>query len=100
MTCQCPLPTFKSDRPFTPFGPDTCAPFEARRGGQMPAQAPLQLAVFGLSSAKRYRVRPDDVVSTVPIPAILAVEILTSCRWCLSGVGAGGPAWHRQNQGE
>jgi hypothetical protein len=75
-TCQCPPPTLSSDRPFTPCGPETCAPFEARSGGQILAQAPVHFDTPGESSVKRYSVRPDAVVNTVPTPATLAVETL------------------------
>ncbi len=47
----------------------------------MLAQAPLHVEVPGLSSEKRYSVRPEEVVSTVPTPEILAVEILTVLAW-------------------
>ena len=75
-TCQWPLATLINERPLTPFGPDTCAPLAARSGGQILAHAPVHVAV-PLSSVKRYSVRPDAVVSTVPTPATLAVETLT-----------------------
>ena len=67
-TCQWSLPTFITARPFTPFGPDTRAPFGARRGGQILAQAPVHDDVPGLSSVKRYSVRPEAVVGAVPTP--------------------------------
>ena len=76
-TCQRPFPTLSSDSPFTPCGPETCAPFDARSGGQTLAQAPVHVDVPGESIVKRYSVRPDALVSTVPTPATLAVEILT-----------------------
>src|ERR1700744_5327969 len=65
-----------TDRPFTPRGADTCAPLAANSGGQILAQAPVHMDLPGASSVKRYRVRPDEGVSTVPTPATLAVEIL------------------------
>lgn len=40
-TCQRPLPTEISDRPFTPWGPWICACFEAIKGGQICAHAPV-----------------------------------------------------------
>ena len=76
-TCQWPFPTLSSDRPFTPWGPERCAPFGARSGGQMVAQAPVHVDVPGESFVKRYSVSPDTLVSTVPTPATLAVEIFT-----------------------
>ena len=76
-TCQCPLPTLSSDRPFTPCGPETCTPLTARSGGQILAQAPVHFDTPGESSVKRYSVSPDAVVSTVPTPVTVAVETLT-----------------------
>jgi hypothetical protein len=43
----------------------------------MVAQAPVHVAVPGESFVKRYSVRPDAVVSTVPTPDTLAVETFT-----------------------
>jgi hypothetical protein len=47
------LPTLMSENPFTPLGPAMCAPFEASTGGQILAQAPVQVAVPDGSLAKR-----------------------------------------------
>jgi hypothetical protein len=71
------LATLINERPLMPFGPDTCEPLAARSGGQILAHAPVHVAIPFGSSAKRYSVRPDAVVRTVPTPATLAVETLT-----------------------
>lgn len=89
-TCQRPFPTLITAKPFTPFGPDTWAPFDAMSGGQIFAQAPVHDDVPGVSSVKRYSVSPDAVVSTVPTPVTLAVETLTVL--CVVDVALAGPA--------
>ncbi len=73
-TCQRPLPTLISESAFTPLGPLMWVPFAANSGGQTLAQAPVHVDPPAGSLVKRYSVRPDAVVSTVPMCDTLAVE--------------------------
>ena len=58
------------------MGPSTCSPFAAVSGGQALAQTPVQFDFPFVSWVKRYRVKPEAVVSTVPIFGIVVVDTL------------------------
>ena len=66
-----------AESPFRPFGPFTESPLGTRYGGQILAQAPVQVALPFGSTVKRYSVMPLAVVRTVPTELMVVVPTLT-----------------------